>query len=347
MEITQVAKEIRAILKANFPKTKFSVKSSRFSMGSSVNTSWTDGPTTAQVDELIGHYGDSRSRFVGTSRKHSQELVIQAIAAWKKQNPQYAHLTVNCKGDTSWGFRAEFDLSEFNRGSFDLQDCERSLINDFIYGSTFDGTNLILPQENADDCESETVSVAEPEPVEEVTPEVQPQPSHVSPSEADALEAERKQIYTQYIASWQEMDELEAKLAAKRQEAEILGEKLEEVKARIEAKRLEKVRANRPPKATEITLTRAEGPSSESRKPIVVKTFAAADKVLRQWAKTAPDDGAYDKCDITLNLASGSVHKARFNLTRSHVFGSRLQEQLEKQLNTKLSSSDVSIWCGC
>lgn len=345
MDIKEVAKEIRAILKKEFPAVKFSVKCSRFSQGSSVDTSWTDGPTTDQVDELIGKYGDSRSRFIGTSRTHSRELVEQAIAAWREQNPEYAHFTVTCKGETSC--HAEFDLSEFNRGRHCLQDCERSLINEFIYGSAFDGTNLIRPQEDADDCEPEAVSVPEPELIDvltEVAPH--PQPSRVTPSETDDLEAERKQIYAQYIASWQEMDDLEAKLAGKRQEAEKLGEKLEEVKAKIETKRLEQVRASRPPKVNEITLTRAEGPSSECRKPVTVRTFASADSILRQWARTAPDDGAYDKCHIILNLASGGIHKIRFDLTRSHVFGSRLQEQLEKQLNTKLLSSDASVWCG-
>ena len=169
--------------------------------------------------------------------------------------------------------------------------------------------------------------------------------------EADALEAERKQAYAQYTVSWQEMDALEAKLTAKRKESKELGEKLEEIKAKIESKRLEKARAITPPKVNKITLTRAEGTNSECKEPVTVKvkTFAAADKVLRQWARTAPDDGAYDKCDITLNLASGNIHKTRFDLMRSYLdnFSSNhLQEQLEKQFNTKLSSSDASIWCG-
>ena len=348
MDIKDIAKEIRAVLKGAFPATKFSVKSSRFSQGSSVDTSWTDGPTTEQVDDLIGEYGDTRSRFIETNRTHSRELVNQGIKLWKEQNPECAHFTVTCKGEASC--HAEFDISEFSdRSCFELQDCERSLINDVIYGLAFDGVNFIFSQEDEDDCKPKTVSAPEPELVEAlIKTTLQVQPSQPDALEADALEAERKQAYTQYIASWQEADVLEAKLTAKRKESKELGEKLEEIKAKIESKRLEKVRATRPPKVNEITLTRTEGPNSECREPVTVKvkTFAAADKVLRQWARTAPDDGAYDKCDIILNLASGNIHKTRFDLMRSHVFGSQLHQQLEKQFNTKLSSSDASIWCG-
>ncbi|MEG4149472.1 LPD29 domain-containing protein [Microcoleus sp. Pol12B5] len=240
MDIKDVAKEIRAILKKEFPATKFSVTISRFSMGSSVDTSWTDGPTTDQVDKLIGHYGDSRSRFIETSRTHSRELVTQAIAAWREQNPEYAHFTVTCNGETSC--HAEFDLSEFNRGSHCLQDCERSLINEFIYGSAFDGTNLIRLQENADDCEPEVVSDPEPESVEVVAETTsQPQPSHIDPSDADVLEVDRQQAYAQYMASQQEADALEAKLAVKRTEAQVHLAIMKEIDEQIEAKKREAV----------------------------------------------------------------------------------------------------------
>lgn len=174
MDIKDVAKEIRASLKKEFPATKFSVKCSQFSQGSSVDTSWTDGPTTAQVDELIGMYGNNRSRFIGTSRTHSRELVTQAIKLWKEQNPKYAHIIATCEGETSC--YPLFNISEFRRGVHCLEDCEHSL-NKIIYGSVFDGTSLILPQEDDADCEPETVSALKPELIEvlaEKTPQHTP-----------------------------------------------------------------------------------------------------------------------------------------------------------------------------
>jgi hypothetical protein len=50
------AKEIRNILKVKFPETKFSVRSDSFSMGDSVNVSYTDGPTTDAVESEISQY---------------------------------------------------------------------------------------------------------------------------------------------------------------------------------------------------------------------------------------------------------------------------------------------------
>ena len=45
--------ELRNVLKAAFPQTKFSVRSSEYSMGSSIDVSWTDGPTHAQVNPIL------------------------------------------------------------------------------------------------------------------------------------------------------------------------------------------------------------------------------------------------------------------------------------------------------
>jgi len=55
-EAARAAKEIRKILKENFPGVKFSVRSDNYSMGNSVQVEWVDGPTEKQVNELVGHY---------------------------------------------------------------------------------------------------------------------------------------------------------------------------------------------------------------------------------------------------------------------------------------------------
>ena len=52
-------KLIRQVLKAQFPGVKFSVKGDSYAGGSSTNVSWTDGPTEAQVDALIGGYASA------------------------------------------------------------------------------------------------------------------------------------------------------------------------------------------------------------------------------------------------------------------------------------------------
>lgn len=171
MDIKDIAKEIRAVLKGAFPATKFSVKSSRFSQGSSVDTSWTDGPTKTQVNDLIGEYG-TRSQFINTDRTHTVKLANKAVDAWKVQNPEYAHITIIWIGETQC-YGAE--LSGFNSGD-DIGFCEDS-INEFVRNSTFENVNFIL----ATTSKQKEVSVPQPQ----LTP--QPQPSNQAPELVEVL----------------------------------------------------------------------------------------------------------------------------------------------------------------
>lgn len=57
-EAARCASLIRKDLKKAYPTTKFSVTSSNFSMGNSVDISWTDGPTQGEVDTLLADYVD-------------------------------------------------------------------------------------------------------------------------------------------------------------------------------------------------------------------------------------------------------------------------------------------------
>jgi hypothetical protein len=55
-DAAELATWIRADLKTAFAWVKFSVRISRYSMGSSVSIAWTDGPTTEQVDRVVKGY---------------------------------------------------------------------------------------------------------------------------------------------------------------------------------------------------------------------------------------------------------------------------------------------------
>lgn len=56
ISVVNTAKLVRQALKVNFPKTKFSVRSSSYSGGASITVSWTDGETTAEVDPVIRQF---------------------------------------------------------------------------------------------------------------------------------------------------------------------------------------------------------------------------------------------------------------------------------------------------
>lgn len=50
------AKKIKAELKKAFPSTKFRVVSSSYSMGTSVDVHWADGPTQKEVEKISKKY---------------------------------------------------------------------------------------------------------------------------------------------------------------------------------------------------------------------------------------------------------------------------------------------------
>jgi len=95
------AKNIRAELKEAYPGVAFSVRSQSFTGGSAIDVSWTDGPTAAQVEKIVGKYQcgnfdgmtDSYeyrrggwtdhhggAKYVHTRRDQSAALVARAIA---------------------------------------------------------------------------------------------------------------------------------------------------------------------------------------------------------------------------------------------------------------------------
>lgn len=56
LDATETAKLVRAQLKRHWPGVKFSVRTDRYSMGASVNVTWTDGPPSKAVDKVAGIY---------------------------------------------------------------------------------------------------------------------------------------------------------------------------------------------------------------------------------------------------------------------------------------------------
>lgn len=99
------AKAIRAELKAKFPGVAFRVRSESYSMGDSINISWTDGPTDKRVDEIVmryqyGHFDGMTDcyelsninkdipqvKFVFTRREYSEEVEAAERAAFNAEN---------------------------------------------------------------------------------------------------------------------------------------------------------------------------------------------------------------------------------------------------------------------
>jgi hypothetical protein len=59
LSCAETAKLVRTALKKNFPGVKFSVRSSIYSGGASIDVSWVLGPTTKEVDVVAGQYASA------------------------------------------------------------------------------------------------------------------------------------------------------------------------------------------------------------------------------------------------------------------------------------------------
>lgn len=53
LDTASAAKLIRHLLRAAFPAVRFTVRTSRYAGGSSIDIRWTDGPSYARVDDLV------------------------------------------------------------------------------------------------------------------------------------------------------------------------------------------------------------------------------------------------------------------------------------------------------
>lgn len=57
IDVADVAKMIRPLLKRAFPETKFSVRISRYSGGCSIAVHWVDGPISNAVEDIVHGFG--------------------------------------------------------------------------------------------------------------------------------------------------------------------------------------------------------------------------------------------------------------------------------------------------
>lgn len=138
------AKNLRKILKREFPGVKFSVTISRFSGGNSMRVSWIDGPTSDQVRQLaelfsggdfdgsndLYTYADTPfnslfgdAKYVSTDRDYSDALIGKAIAELAEEYAPAAAPTVeDYRAGNAW------NVSPIEGGAYG-RDNWQSLIN--------------------------------------------------------------------------------------------------------------------------------------------------------------------------------------------------------------------------
>ena len=99
VDVKQTAKMIRQDLKKAFPGANFSVRLSRYSMGSSVDVRWVDGPAQKDVETIIevheridrdagGNILSGGNRFIFAERSYSPEERSRVTVEVLKKFPE-------------------------------------------------------------------------------------------------------------------------------------------------------------------------------------------------------------------------------------------------------------------
>lgn len=83
IDTKDAAAMLRVALRQAFPGTKFGVRISRYSGGSSIRVEWTDGPTAARVREVSEVYGGRGfDGMTDSSTYHDVALLSDGSVAW-------------------------------------------------------------------------------------------------------------------------------------------------------------------------------------------------------------------------------------------------------------------------
>lgn len=99
IDTADVAKLARKALAQTFPATVFRVRISRYSMGSSIDVSWTDGPSRKRVEEEVGWYrGSTFDGRDDSTHYHDSTLNGEAV--------HFGNTSISCQRDYSSRFVA-------------------------------------------------------------------------------------------------------------------------------------------------------------------------------------------------------------------------------------------------
>lgn len=134
------AQAIRQDLKKAWPGVRFRVRSDSFSMGNSVDVHWTDGPTSADVNLIIGRYQYGhfdgmqdlyeysnrrkdipQAKYVSGSREMSADVraeIFGEIVRDYYPESEREGITENSPAPNGWGYVSEMIWREFSQRSY-------------------------------------------------------------------------------------------------------------------------------------------------------------------------------------------------------------------------------------
>lgn len=142
IDSAETAKLMRKQFKANFSGTKFSVRTRRYAGGSSIDVTWTDGPTVDQVEQICSLYRNAS--FDGMTDSYNYWTSLVADESGEVEEVRFAPKFIFTRREISDDFIAHLceELPELrgthreNGGFAHCPGCGKTI---------FDGTDCWLP----------------------------------------------------------------------------------------------------------------------------------------------------------------------------------------------------------
>jgi hypothetical protein len=135
ISVVDTAKLIRAVLKESFAGVKFSVKSSSYAGGASINISYVDGPTSKQVEDVVkvfeGSYFDGMQDYKGQNYANldGEEVKFGADFVFVRRNLSVGVLT-DCAKKVCQNYNIDFSLITIKDSQYSgaYVDCDNKLM---------------------------------------------------------------------------------------------------------------------------------------------------------------------------------------------------------------------------
>lgn len=128
VSVTETAKILRKELKANFPGTKFSVRSDKYAGGASIDIGWTDGPTAPEVDRIVQGYRGADFDGMTDSKTYRNDLVPDPTEGFKVVHYGADFIFTNRTTSPELAERLE-DKTERITGAFNFPYCQVCNVN--------------------------------------------------------------------------------------------------------------------------------------------------------------------------------------------------------------------------
>lgn len=118
----ECAKAIRKDLKEAFPDTKFSVRSTSASMMNAVDISWTDGPNSERVREIVdkyqhGHFDGMTDMYHYNSNGDESIPQVKYVQVHHKMSPELRE-ELSTEIESEFGIARDDEDAWFNRMGF-------------------------------------------------------------------------------------------------------------------------------------------------------------------------------------------------------------------------------------